>query len=63
MGSIVTAEYIIGSNSGLTRNQLDQIIQVLNLRDAEGNLIKPPVGQNCNYKLVLEKSDQSVPKD
>lgn len=62
MGGIVTAQYIIGSNGGLSRAQLDQVVQILDIRDAKGNLVKPPVGQNCTYKLVLEKSDQDVPQ-
>jgi hypothetical protein len=61
MGGIVTANYIIGANSELVREQLDQIIAILDIRDASGNLVKPPVGPNCNYMLVLEKSDQDVP--
>ena len=61
MSGVVTAQYIIGSNSGLTRAQLDEIMRILNIRDADGALIQPPVGANCNYKLVLEKADQRPP--
>jgi hypothetical protein len=61
MGGVVTAQYIIGSNGLLTREQLDKIIEVLDLRDAAGKLRKPPVGDNCTYKLVLEKGGQHVP--
>jgi hypothetical protein len=61
MGGTVTAQYIIGSNGLLTREQLDKIIEVLDLRDAAGKLRKPPVGENCTYKLVLEKGGQPVP--
>jgi hypothetical protein len=34
---------------------------VLDLRDAAGALIQPPVGNNCTYMLVLEKDRQRVP--
>jgi hypothetical protein len=61
MGSSVTAQYIIGANSQLQREQLDKIIEILDLRDAAGHLIKPPVGDNCTYVLMLEKDDQNVP--
>jgi hypothetical protein len=61
MGGVVTAQYIIGSNGLLTREQLDKIIEVLDIRDAAGELLKPPVGDNCTYKLVLEKGGQPVP--
>lgn len=61
MGGVVTAQYIIGAAGQLTRDQLDQIIAVLNIRDAAGQLVKPPVGDNCTYKLVLEKGRQQVP--
>src|ERR1043165_2071617 len=37
MGSIVTAQYLIGSKK-LTRDQLDKIIAVLDIRDAAGAL-------------------------
>ena len=60
MGSIVTAQYIIGTKQ-LTREQLDRIIAVLDIRDAAGQLIQPPVGDNCTYMLVLEKGRQRVP--
>ena len=60
MGSVVTAQYIIGTQQ-LTREQLDRIIAVLDIRDAAGQLIQPPVGDNCTYKLVLEKGHQRVP--
>lgn len=60
MGSIVTAQYIIGTEQ-LTREQLDKIIEVLDIRDAAGQLIQPPVGDNCTYKLILEKGHQRVP--
>lgn len=63
MGGTVTAQFIIGSRSNLTRTELDQIIQILKIRDATGNLVQPPVGQACSYKLVLEKSGQRVPND
>ena len=63
MGGIVTAQYIIGSKSDLSRQDLDQIIQILDIRDAQGNLVQPPVGAECNYKLVLEKPNQEIPKD
>jgi len=62
MGSTVTAQYLIGSKK-LTREQLDKIIVVLDLRDAAGALIQPPVGNNCTYMLVLEKDRQRVPED
>jgi len=62
MGSIVTAQYLIGSKK-LTRDQLDKIIAVLDIRDAAGALIQPPVGNNCTYMLVLEKDRQRVPDD
>jgi hypothetical protein len=45
----------------LTREKLDKIIEVLDLRDAAGKLLQPPVGDNCNYQLVLEKGRQPVP--
>lgn len=61
MGGQVTAQYIIGSNPSLSREQVDKIIEVLNIRDADGKLLKPPVGDNCTYKLVLEKGGQIVP--
>jgi len=61
MGGLVTAHYIIGSNGELTREKLDKIIEVLDLRDAAGKLLQPPVGDNCNYQLVLEKGRQPVP--
>jgi hypothetical protein len=60
MGSVVTAQYIIDTKA-LTREQLDKIIAVLNKRDAAGQLIQPPVGANCTYKLILEKGHQRVP--
>ena len=62
MGSIVTAQYIIGTQQ-LSREQLDRIIAVLDLRDAAGQLIQPPVGDNCTYMLVLEKGRQRVPQE
>lgn len=63
MGGQVTAQYRIGSNGFLSREQVDQIIEVLDIRDADGNLLKPPVGDNCTYVLVLEKGGQIVPKE
>jgi len=63
MSGIVTAHYIIGAKSNLTRQQLDKIVEILNIRDANGTLLTPPVGQNCNYMLVLEKADQDVPEN
>jgi hypothetical protein len=62
MGSIVTAQYVIGTKQ-LSREQLDRIIAVLDLRDAAGQLIQPPVGDNCTYMLVLEKGRQRVPQE
>ncbi|MEH2552085.1 hypothetical protein V1283_008730 [Bradyrhizobium sp. AZCC 2262] len=61
MGGIVTAHYILGANSHLSRDQVDKIIEVLDIRDESGHLLKPPVGPNCNYFLILEKADQDVP--
>jgi hypothetical protein len=61
MGGLVTAQYIIGGNSGLKREQVDKIIEILGITDGAGQLLKPPVGPNCNYKLVLEKADIDVP--
>jgi hypothetical protein len=61
MGAIVTAQYIIGANSRLTREQVDKIIEVLDIRNEEGHPIKPPVGRNCRYVLILEKPIQHVP--
>jgi hypothetical protein len=61
MGGIVTAQYVIGSKSDLDRGQLDQIIKILDIRNAQGQLVSPPVGANCLYKLILEKDDQDVP--
>ena len=62
MGGVVTANFIIGSNDTLTRAQLDQIIAILNIRDpTTGNLVQPPVGQACSYKLVLEKTGTKIP--
>jgi hypothetical protein len=63
MGGQVTAQYRIGSNGFLTREQVDQIITVLDIRDADGNILKPPIGDNCTYVLVLEKGGQAVPKE
>jgi hypothetical protein len=63
MGGVVTAQFIIGSNSRLTREQVDKIMEALDIRDDEGHLLKPPVGENCNYVLVLEKDDIDVPMD
>jgi hypothetical protein len=63
MGGTVTAQFKIGSRSNLTRAELDQIIQILNIRDRTGNLVQPPVGQACDYILVLEKSGQRLPND
>ncbi|MEO8321300.1 MAG: hypothetical protein ABI561_23585 [Bradyrhizobium sp.] len=63
MGGQVTAQYRIGSNGCLSRDQVDQIIEVLDIRDADGNLLKPPIGDNCTYVLVLEKGGQIVPKE
>jgi hypothetical protein len=60
MGSQVTAQYIIDTKQ-LTREQLDRIMAVLDKRDAQGQLIQPPVGENCTYKLILEKSRQPIP--
>ena len=60
MGSVVTAQYIIDTRK-LTREQLDKIVAVLDIRDAAGQLIQPPVGDNCTYMLVLEKGHQRVP--
>jgi hypothetical protein len=62
MGSVVTAQYIIDTKA-LTREQLDQIMAVLDKRDAAGQLIQPPVGPNCTYKLILEKGRQRVPTE
>lgn len=56
MGGVVVAQYIIGSNSKLKREELDKIIEILGIAD-----VKPPVGRNCTYKLVLEKADIDVP--
>jgi hypothetical protein len=61
MGGVVVAKFIIGANSGLTREQVDKIIEILDLVKDDGTRPKPPVGQNCNYQLVLEKADQDVP--
>jgi hypothetical protein len=61
MGGIVTAHYILGANSHLSRDQVDKIIEVLDIRDEEGHPIKPPVGRNCRYVLILEKPIQHVP--
>lgn len=61
MGGTVTVQYRLGSNSHLSRDQVDQIIQVLNIRGPDGNLVKPPVGANCIYVLCLEKNDTDVP--
>ena len=63
MGGQVTAQYRIGANGFLTREQVDQIISVLDIRDANGDLLKPPVGDNCTYVLVLEKGGQIVPQE
>ena len=62
MGGLVTAHFIIGNNSRLDREKLDKIIEILNIRDADNRLVKPPIGRNCNYLLVLEKSRQHVPE-
>jgi hypothetical protein len=61
MGGQVTAQYRLGSQGSLSREQVDQIIKVLDIRGADGNLLKPPVGANCTYVLVLEKADTDVP--
>ena len=61
MGGVVTAQFIIGSSNTLTRAQLDQIIAILNIRDANGNLVQPPVSQACSYMLVLEKAGAKIP--
>ncbi|MEH2552084.1 hypothetical protein V1283_008729 [Bradyrhizobium sp. AZCC 2262] len=63
MGAIVRAQYTIGAHSHLTREQVDKIIEVLNITDEYGHLIKPPVGPNCTYLLVLEKAVQDVPME
>jgi hypothetical protein len=61
MGGTVTAQYRLGSKDGLSREQVDQLIAVLGIKGADGNLLKPPVGDNCIYVLVLEKNDTDVP--
>ena len=50
-----TVHCTIGANSQLTRAQVDKIIEILDIRDEEGRLIKPPVGRNCTYVLILEQ--------
>ena len=63
MGGFITAHYTIGANSRLTRAQVDKIIEILDIGDPEGHLIKPPVGENCNYLLILEQPIQNVPTE
>ena len=58
MAAVVTADYQLGGASGLTRAQLNQIIQVLGISDPAGKL---PIGNDAKYVLVLQV-EAKVPK-
>jgi hypothetical protein len=51
MGAVVTAQFRIGAGAISNRNQLNQILQILNIQDPSGKL---PVSANCRYVLSLE---------
>lgn len=59
MSAIVTAQFVLGGKNVATRAELNQIIQLLGIRDPEGKL---PVGETCRYLLVLQ-GQEKVPKE
>lgn len=52
MGAIVTADYVIGSKTGLTTAKLKRIIKALGIPVRDPN--KLPTGRNARYVLVME---------
>jgi hypothetical protein len=50
MGVIVTADYVIGSKTNLTKARLKRITQALGIPDRP----KLPTGRNARYVLVME---------
>jgi hypothetical protein len=60
MGAIVTARFQVGSKTGITRQDLDRICDLLRIADpVKSNL---PAGDHCRYVLVLE-SKAKIPQD
>ena len=51
MGAIVTADYVIGSKTNLTRARVKRIIKALGIADPKNKL---PTGRNARYVLVME---------
>lgn len=51
MGAIVTADYVIGSKTSLTRAKLRSITRALGIKDSKNKL---PTGRNARYILVME---------
>ena len=51
MGAIVTADYVIGSKTNLTRARVKRIIKALGISDRQNKL---PTGRNARYILVME---------
>jgi hypothetical protein len=59
MGTIVATQFYAGGKS-ITRQELDQICQILDIQDPLKQLL--PTGANCTYYLLLS-SNAPLPKD
>jgi hypothetical protein len=60
MGAIVAARFVVGSQTGLPREDLDRICDILRISEPVKSRL--PAGQHCRYLLVLE-SQEKIPQD
>ena len=60
MGAIVAARFQVGGKTGITRQDLDRICDLLRITDPVKSHL--PAGDHCRYLLILE-SQEKIPQE